>query len=161
VFVPAVLTVLAIVLASAATAAGRWPVVGHAARTTAILAAAAIVVVVLGLVLGTATMRRTSRGEPDRFPAWFEKLQTRQSWRVTHHGTTCWWRARATAWTLPDKGRLSGANGQGRELLARLTELKLDESVPPPRRIRPPRRRGADGKEPPRRWCGCWTASGG
>jgi hypothetical protein len=102
-------------------------------RTTLVLAAAGAAVLALGLIYGTGPGEKTNEAPQGRlvFPDLAPKLAAATRLELTHKGTTLEIARKDTApdtiWVLPARGNYRAVQDKVRELLANLTELRLDE----------------------------------
>jgi hypothetical protein len=99
------------------------------ARTTAVLAAIAVVVLALGLYFGVTPREQLSDAPPGRptFPDLTATLQGAATIEVLHHGDTVRVVRQGDIWVLPARDSYPAQQGRVHQLLAALSELKLQE----------------------------------
>lgn len=99
------------------------------ARTTVILAVLAVVVLAVGVYFGTAPREQLNDVPQGQlaFPDLTAKLQGASTLEVLHHGDTLRVVRKGDRWVLPAKDGYPAKQDRAHELLADLTELKLQE----------------------------------
>ena len=133
-------------------------------RTSVILAAIGAVVLALGIVYGPDQPGRTQQAAQGQlmFPDLVAKLADAAKVEIVHKGATLdldrGGKDAAADWGVAARDGYPAQAGKVHELLAHLTELRLDEPRTAERRCMPGSASRIRARTRIPRWCACWTA---